>query len=238
MSARQIVPGVYVSSLPTPFGSVNAYLIDSGELTLIDTGLPGDADKILAAVQEIGRRPADIHHILITHCHADHAGSVAILKQLTGAATYMHPLDAALVREGRSRRSMTPRPGLVARISYEFFTRVRPLPATLVPAAIEHEVHDDEVLPIAGGIRAIHVPGHCAGQLAFLWLKQGGVLFAADAVANVGGLSLNLGNESLEQAEESIIKIAGLAFETACFGHGDPIHHNASARFRQRKWGV
>ena len=35
-------------------------------------------------------------------------------------------------------------------------------------AAIEHHVEDGQILPI-GGLEAIHVPGHCAGQLAFLW---------------------------------------------------------------------
>ena len=103
--------------------------------------------------------------------------------------------------------------------------------------AIEHEVHDGDELPIAGGIRAIHAPGHCAGQLVFLWPQQGGVLFAADAAANVDNLSLNLGNENLEEAQRSLVKIASLDFETACFGHGDAIVCHGAARFRQ-KWGT
>ena len=61
------------------------------------------------------------------------------------------------------------------------------------PAEIEHEVHDSEELPIAGGIRAIHVPGHCAGQFAFLWVEHGGVLFAADTASNMMGLGYSLG---------------------------------------------
>ncbi|HMB02744.1 MAG TPA: hypothetical protein VKP69_03270, partial [Isosphaeraceae bacterium] len=51
------------------------------------------------------------------------------------------------------------------------------------PTEIEHEVGDGEML--ANGLRAVHVPGHCAGQLAFLWPQHGGVLIAADAAAHI-----------------------------------------------------
>jgi glyoxylase-like metal-dependent hydrolase (beta-lactamase superfamily II) len=91
-----------------------------------------------------------------------------------------------MVRVGRALRPLTPTPGLLNRATFWLFLRNGPkrLPAT----AVEHEVIDGEVLPLTGGIRAVHVPGHCAGQLAFLWPRRGGVLFAADAAANVAGL--------------------------------------------------
>jgi glyoxylase-like metal-dependent hydrolase (beta-lactamase superfamily II) len=99
---------------------------------------------------------------------------------------------------------------------------------------VEHEVSDGEVLPFAGGIRAVHVPGHCAGQLAFLWPRHGGVLFVADAAANVAGLlGLSPGHEDLEEGKRSAKKLAGLDFEAACFGHGRAIRSGASARFRK-----
>ena len=34
------------------------------------------------------------------------------------------------------------------------------------------------------GLQVIHTPGHCAGQVAFLWPREGGVLFVGDAAAN------------------------------------------------------
>ena len=44
MTAKQIVPGVHLVAL----GFVNAYLLEGGDgLTLIDTGIPGSAPKIL-----------------------------------------------------------------------------------------------------------------------------------------------------------------------------------------------
>ena len=44
-NAQQVVEGLWM----VPLGPVNAYLLDQGELTLIDTGMPKDEGKIVAA---------------------------------------------------------------------------------------------------------------------------------------------------------------------------------------------
>lgn len=230
MAIKQLVPGVYA----IPLGFVNAFLIDTGELTLIDTGVPGSAEKILQAVRELGKQPTDIRHILVTHCHADHTGSLAALKAATDAPAYMHPADAALVREGRAARPMQPAPGLLPNLMVRLF--MRSAPTGIEPATIEHEVGDGDELPVAGGIRAMHAPGHCAGQLAFLWPRQGGVLFVADAAGHMlGRLGLSIVYEDLVEGRRSLTKLAGQEFAVACFGHGSAIVGSAAERFRQ-KW--
>jgi len=231
VTAKQLVLDLYT----IPLGPVNAFLIDSDELTLIDTGYSKDAEKILEAVHSIGRQPRDVQHILVTHCHPDHAGSLARLKEVTGAPAYMHPTDAAIVRTGRVPPHLKPAPGLINNILFRIFIGFGP--AEYDPAEIEHEVQDGAELAIAGGLRAIHVPGHCAGQLAFLWPAHGGVLFAADVASNMLGFGYSVGNEDLEECRRSLAKIAALDFEIACFGHGKAIAQGASSRFRQ-KWAT
>lgn len=232
MGVKEIVPGLYV----VPLGFVNAFLIDSDEVTLVDTGTPGSVEKILEAVQAIGRQVTDLRHILVTHCHPDHAGSLAALKQSTGAPAYMHPTDAAIVRTGKiPRGDFKPAPGLINNVLFRIFIGFGG--AEIDAAEIEHEIQDGDELAIARGIRAIHVPGHCAGQLAFLWKEHGGVLFAADTASNMRGLGYSLGYEDLEEGKRSLRKIAAIDFDVACFGHGEAIIQNASARFRQ-KWGT
>lgn len=232
MSAKEIVPGLYV----IPLGPVNTFLIDDGdELTLVDTGYPKSAEKIAAAVKSIGRQPADIRHILVTHCHPDHAGSLAALKQITGASAYMHPIDAAVVRTGKVPPHLKPAPGLLNNMMFRAFIGFGA--AEYEAADIEREVNDGDELAIAGGIRAIHVPGHCDGQLAFLWDKHGGVLFAADTASNMLGFGYSLGYADLEEGKRSLAKVAVLDFEIACFGHGKAIIPGASRRFRQ-KWAT
>jgi glyoxylase-like metal-dependent hydrolase (beta-lactamase superfamily II) len=228
---EQVVPGVYSISM----GAVNAFMIDdSDELVLIDTGTPGSAKAILEAIGETGRTPADLGSILVTHCHPDHSGSLAALTWATGAEAYMHPADAAMVRQGKAVRSLKPAPGPLRRVLFRAFTRPA---ATIEPSEIDHEVGDGEEIPVAGGIRTIHTPGHCAGQVSLLWARQGGVLFVADACSNVGRLGLSLGYENLEEGKRSLSKLARLDFEVACFGHGRAIRSGASRRFR-KKWAT
>src|SRR5689334_21048048 len=95
MPVQQIFPGVHALAL----GPVNVFFVEDGQkLTLIDTGYENAQDKILAGAKELGRSPQDITNIVLTHCHPDHAGSLAALKPLTGAKVWMHPLEAAVVR--------------------------------------------------------------------------------------------------------------------------------------------
>lgn len=229
MAATQIVPGLYA----IPVGPVNTFLLESSDgCTLIDSGLPGSADKVLQAIREFGKQPKDIRHIVLTHAHPDHIGSFAALKKATTADAYMHPLDAPIATSGRGFRPMTAAPGLLTGIMFRLF--VRPV-ASVESASIEHLVEDEEKLPIADGLTAIHVPGHCAGQLALLWPRYGGVLFAADACSNMMGLGWSLGYEDFEEGKRSLRKLTTLKFQVACFGHGKAILQNAADKFKQ-KW--
>ncbi len=101
----------------------------------------------------------------------------------------MHPEDAKMVRVGKALRPLTPAPGLFNAFVCRFL--LPSAPTEVEPAEVEHEANDGETLTIADGLQlqAIHVPGHCAGQLAFLWPEHGGVLIAADAAANAFGPS-------------------------------------------------
>jgi len=219
-----------------PLGFVNAFLLEGGDgLVLIDTGIPGSADKIFAAVRELGKQPADIRHIVLTHLHADHTGSLAALKQATGAPAYMHPLDAALVRQGQAMRPMMPAPGLLPALIYRLMLSRRRTPS-IVPAEIEHELADGDVLDFAGGLRAVLAPGHSAGQLAFLWPPHGGLLFAADACSHLMGLGLAPIYEDVQVGLASLARLGELEYERACFGHGGPIISGASQQVRA-KWG-
>jgi glyoxylase-like metal-dependent hydrolase (beta-lactamase superfamily II) len=232
VKAKLVVPGLYELAL----GQVNAHLLEIADgLVLIDTGYPGNGETIVAAIHSLGHDPQKLRHIVVTHCHEDHAGSLAELKRLTGAQSYMHPIDAALVREGRCLRPLNRGPGFLNGLIFTLL--IRKAKSTIEPASIDHEVADGEVLPFAGGLRAIHLPGHSAGQVALHWPEQGGVLFAADSCASVFGLAMSPAYEDLELGRRSLGRLGHEKFATAVFGHGRPIAGEASARFR-RKWSA
>lgn len=217
-----------------PLGYVNAYLVaEEDGLTLIDSGLAGNDRKILRAVAEIGRKPADIRNILITHHHADHVGALAALLAKSGATAWVHPLDAPIV--AGQRRRPAPNPGsMTGRVFGPMISR---LPQNNPPPAkAGREVQDGETVPVAGGVAAIHTPGHTAGHTSYLMQGHGGVLFAGDAAAHMFGRlgkPLLIFTEDMAQVKESIRKLAALEFDTACFGHGGVVKGGAVAEFRR-----
>ena len=98
---EQVTDHVYLIDME----GMNVFLIALPEsLTLIDTSFPGTSARIFEAVMSIGRDTAEIRDILVTHCHPDHAGGLAELKQGTGATAWMHPDDAQLARKGEAFR--------------------------------------------------------------------------------------------------------------------------------------
>ena len=103
----------------------------------------------------------------------------------------------------------------------------------LEPVAIDQPITDGETLSVAGGIDVVHVPGHCAGQVALLW-RPGGMLFAADVFMTILGLGDPLGFEDIEVGRASQRRLAGLSFDAVGFGHGKPITRDGAARLK--KW--
>ena len=226
MAATQIVEGLWQIAL----GPVNAFLLAQGELTLIDTGVPKSEDKIAAAIKSIGKQPADLKHVIVTHCHPDHSGSLAALKRMTGATAYMHHDDAVMVRKGEGKRPMKAAPGLMRKIFFTTFVHFSS--GKIEPSVVDREIDDGTELPIAGGLKAIHVPGHCAGQLAFLWPRRR-VLFAADACGNMMGLGYSLGYEDFALGQRALSKLMAFDFDIAVFGHGNAIKSGAVQKFRE-----
>jgi hypothetical protein len=60
------------------------------------------------------------------------------------------------------------------------------------------------------------------------------MLFAGDVCMNIMGLGDPIGFESLKEGRASQRKLARLSFDAAGFGHGAPIAHDASTRFRNK----
>ena len=225
MAMKRVIEGVHLVEM----GRANVYLIEhEDELTLVDAGFPGKEAALFSAIRGLGRSPDQLKHLILTHGHPDHIGSAAAIVRETGARTYMHPLDSALAETGGPFRPMAPAPGLLrqfmCRTLYDHNERV-------APVAIDHPLTDAETLPFAGGIDVIHVPGHCAGQVALLW-RPGRMLFAADAFMNIMGLGDPLGFETIEDGRASQRKLAGLSFDAAGFGHGKTIVGDAATHVR------
>jgi glyoxylase-like metal-dependent hydrolase (beta-lactamase superfamily II) len=156
----------------THFKIVNMYLVAEPDgYTLIDTSMTGAAKSIINAA---GALPGTIRRIVLTHSHADHAGSVDALAALLPDATFFWGAREARLIAGD--RGLEPEEAQV-RIPGSFVA-VKSAPSQLLSDG-------DRV----GSLEAIAAPGHTPGQLAFL-NHEDGTLIAADAFTAFGGLRL------------------------------------------------
>lgn len=226
MTAVQLADGVW--RVPTaPYDLVNSYLLadDDGSLTLVDAGLKGAEKKVLAALEQLGRAPRDVTRILLSHAHADHAGGLAAAKAATRAPVWAHEDDASYVRAGQAppRDSSTTWGRLLSRLPGGGFA----------PVELAGTLADGDELPLAGGLRVVHTPGHSPGHCSFL-LRERGVLITGDAVFNVRGLrwSPSAFCTDVRQSRESAQVLGELDYDTAAFTHGRPVSTGARQAVR------
>lgn len=226
MTAVQLADGVW--RVPTaPYDLVNSYLLTDadGSLTLVDAGLKGADRKVLAALASLGRAPQDVARILLSHAHPDHAGGLAATKAATGAPVWTHDRDAVYVREGRipQRDPSTTWGRLLSRLPDGGFA----------PTDLAGTFADGAVLPVAGGLRVVHTPGHSPGHCSFL-LEDRGVLITGDALFNVRGLrfSPKAFCTDVRLSRESAARLGELDYATAAFTHGTHVTSGARQAVR------
>lgn len=83
---------------------VSAYILyRGGEAALVDTGVEGSAPAIEAALGEAGLAWDSVGHVILTHKHPDHVGSVdEVMSEVPGATLYagapdIPQIDSAVV---------------------------------------------------------------------------------------------------------------------------------------------
>src|SRR5215207_1463059 len=77
----------------------NWYLIEEeGRLTVVDAGVPSSWSSLLEALNELGRSPADVEAVVLTHAHFDHVGFAERARRELGVPVYVHENDAPLTR--------------------------------------------------------------------------------------------------------------------------------------------
>ncbi len=168
-------------------------LVDGADVTLIDAGWAGDADRVEAALASIGRRPQDVRAILVTHAHIDHVAGVAKLHERYGTPVLVHPDELAHAR-GESHEQAAPldllpiawRPRTLRWMAD--VARVGALGHVAMPYAEAFTPPDDGApLDLPGAPVPLACPGHTSGHTAFL--LSGGVVATGDALVTGHPLS-------------------------------------------------
>ena len=226
----KIAPGVYSMSQEQG-GHVHAYLVEHGDgLTLIDTLYDDDGKGVLAEIASIGRKPADLTHIILTHAHKSHVGGVAALKAASGATVCSHDWEVDIIagRRSATRVSAVPRKPLQV---YKLQLGLALGLGKHKPCEVDRRLKAGDHI---GPLQIVATPGHTPGSLSFWWPERR-ALFVGDVITTwpevtPGWPGLTLDNARNLRSVHDLTDFGNA--EVLCTGHGEPITHDAAAAIR------
>jgi glyoxylase-like metal-dependent hydrolase (beta-lactamase superfamily II) len=222
----EIAPGIH---LVEHVRGANSYLVSTSEGdAVIDTGMPGNEERIVQYIKGVGKEPGRLQYIILTHPDIDHSGSVAKLRSLTNAKVAIHAADAPRLSGEKRLKEVKGGIGMLFGLMSPFM-RFTPIKPDLL-------LNDsDRVLDL----RVVHTPGHTDGSISLY--RENEAIFVGDAMRTDSGGKPHLPSAAMtadmEQARESVRKISQFQYSTLLPGHGPPITKEASrivAQYVQR----
>jgi glyoxylase-like metal-dependent hydrolase (beta-lactamase superfamily II) len=227
---------------------VNWYVIEeAGRLTFVDSGVPGYHAQFEEALSTLGRAPADVEAVVLTHPHPDHVGLAERIRREAGARVLLPAADAEMARTGKPDKKEGSMlrylgHGIAWRLSWHL---IRNGGARIAKVEQFETFADGDVLDVPGRLRVVATPGHTEGHAA-LHLEAEGVLFTGDAMCSLNPLTGREGPQlmpaalqnSTARALASLDRIAPVDAGTLLFGHGEPWTEGAAkAAARAREVG-
>ncbi len=211
--ARQLAPGVWLLELAVPVVGANAFLVDDGEVTLVDAGLPRFG--VRRELRDAGYDASDIDRVLVTHYDIDHIGGLRDLP-FSDPPVFVGERGADLLA-GTYDPPLFHHKGAFHRLARQVVS---------IPTRFD-------VRPVSngtrvGGFTAYHTPGHTAYVH-----EEFGLGLLGDLVwERDGALTPPEWWDSYDTSEirRSIRSFAGSVppLDLLCMGHGTPILRGGS----------
>jgi glyoxylase-like metal-dependent hydrolase (beta-lactamase superfamily II) len=201
---EEIREGIYLvgGSNITSSDDAATYLIDfADDLVLIDAGAGRSSMQIVRNIEMLGFNPANISHLILTHCHIDHIGSAPFFNERYGTKILIHELDAKAVETGDSLKTAANWYG-----------------TTFPPTKVDRKLIGSKETIKFGleELHCLHTPGHTPGSIA-VYLDRGGkrVLFGQDIH---GPFNAAFGSD-IEAWKKSMQILLALSADILCEGH-------------------
>ena len=229
MFLRDVAPGIHL----VQSHHVNCYLLEDGDgLTLVDAGLPRVWNDLGWAVRELGRTPADLRALVLTHAHFDHVGVAAKLVARLGIPVYAHRRERHLAAHPYSYAHESPTalyPLRHPRAVPVLAAMLAGGAATVRGVAVTRDLTAGETVPVPGRPRVVltagHTYGHCALHVpAADAVLSGDALVTLDPYTGLTGPRVVAGAATADAAMalDSLDAIAATGARTVLPGHGDP----------------
>ena len=178
------------------------YLIRFGKkAALIDAGGGSGHDNLVTNISEVLPPGTEIEYLFLTHCHYDHTGGAAAVKDQYGCRIVAHELDAAYLEDGDS--TVTAATWYGSRMN---------------PFKIDHKIKNaKETFQVGSGeLTAYHCPGHSPGSVVYLAeLDSERILFGQDVHGPLDASFLS----NRDDYKRSLKSMIELKADILCEGH-------------------
>jgi glyoxylase-like metal-dependent hydrolase (beta-lactamase superfamily II)/predicted ester cyclase len=226
---QQIAEGVWIVRGGFPLKTMNVYLLaDNGGVTVFDAGI----EDMTAAVATAGARLGGIKRVVLGHADADHRGTAPGL----GAPVFCHQAERAAAESPETNRD------------YWDFSKLDPHGRALLTRLLP--VWDGGAVKVEGtvkegddvaGFRVVELPGHAPGLIG-LFRESDGLALVSDCFYTLDPQTGIKGaarvphaafDQDVDQARESIRKLAALEPSAAWAGHADPVTGDVRAQLER-----
>jgi len=198
-------------------------------LTLVDTGLPNQADVFEQSIAAEGFSLSDVKQIVLTHQDLDHVGSLNPLKERTGAEIFAYVNEVPYI-DGTKAPVKWPSPERLAQHP-ELAERLK----NFKPTSVDQSVIDGDVLSRSAGATVISTPGHTPGHMS-LYLPNTKTLIAGDSLVSENGVLSGPSpgaTADMELAMESVRKFLAFDVETIVCYHGGLVTDDANGQLKR-----
>lgn len=182
--------------------SAHAYLIKgTTKNVLIDSCLPDSIEYLCECLAEVGLSPQDIHMVLLTHEHIDHAG---------GAPFFAHSAIIGAHRLAANKLTLRD----------EFVLMNKAFDSAAEEFQIDLFLNEGTTINLGNyELQVISTPGHCSGAICF-YEPNLHLLFSGDVVMARGIVGGVLQSGNISDYIHSMKRLMSLRILRLCPGHG------------------